>query len=178
MSLDPSVVALLAVIATSVAGLLVILVIVLVIQLRRLRSTYLVAIGDSAPQDLVAAVAAQARELTQVRADLGVVHGNTETLRELQRGAVSRVGLVRYDAFPDMGGMLSFSTALLDEHGDGIVISAINGRQETRCYGKPMTGGTSEHSLSDEERACVDAAMSSARPQALAAPGDKRRRKA
>ncbi len=178
MSLDPDVVALLALIATSVAGVLLILVVVLYVQLRRLRRTYMVAIGTEASEDLITAVAAQARELAQVRADLGVVHGNTETLRDLQRGAVSRVGLVRYDAFPDMGGMLSFSAALLDERGDGVVISAINGRQETRSYGKPMAGGTSEHLLSDEERAAVEAAMGSGRAEALAAPGGKRRRKA
>ena len=121
------------------------------------------------------AVATQARSIKQIAADLRTVHGNTETLRDLQRGAVSRLGLVRYDAFPDMGGMLSFSAALLDERGDGVVISAINGRQETRSYGKPIHEGASEHTLSDEEQEAIRAALAQGRGGALAAPGGDRR---
>ncbi len=178
MSLDPDIVAILAIVATSLVVVLLVLVIVQMVQLRTLRSTYRAAIGEDAPDDLVTAVAKQADGLAQLRVDLGVVHNNTETLRDLHRGSVSRVGLVRYDAFPDMGGMLSFSAALLDERGDGLVISAINGRQETRAYGKPMAAGTSEHSLSDEERAAVEAAMNGRPREALVTPGAKRRRRA
>lgn len=177
MSLDPEMTALLAVIATALAGVLLLIVIVLGLRLRKLTRTYQAAIGPDAPDDLVAAVAAQQEELGRLRDDLGTVHGNTETLRDLQRAAISRIGLVRYDAFPDMGGMLSFSAALLDERGDGVVISAINGRQETRAYGKPLVSGDSEHNLSEEERASVRAAMDSGRSDALATPGGKRRRR-
>ncbi len=177
MQLEPDVVALLAVIATALAAVLVVVVVLLAVRLRRLTRTYEIAIGPDAPDDLVAAVADQRAAIGRLREDIGTVHGNTETLRELQRAAVSRIGLVRYDAFPDMGGMLSFSAALLDERGDGVVISAINGRQETRAYGKPLVAGSSEHNLSDEEQAAVKAALDSGRSDALAAPGGKRRRR-
>ena len=119
----------------------------------------------------------QRAAIGRLREDLTTVHGNTETLRDLQRSAISRIGLVRYDAFPDMGGMLSFSAALLDERGDGVVISAINGRQETRAYGKPLVSGSSQHNLSEEEEAAVKAALDSGRSDALSAPGGKRRRR-
>ena len=177
MQLEPDVVATLAVVATALVVVLVVVVAVLGLRLRRLARTYRVAIGPEAPDDLVAAVAEQRDAVDRLRADLGTVHGNTETLRELQRAAVSRIGLVRYDAFPDMGGMLSFSTALLDERGDGVVISAINGRQETRAYAKPLVAGGSEHNLSDEEQAAVEAALDSARSPSLSSPGGKRRRR-
>ena len=73
---------------------------------------------------------------------------------------VRRVGLLRYDAFEDVGGRLSFSCALLDEHGNGIVLTSINGRQETRVYAKPVAGGTSSHNLSLEEEEAIHQATS------------------
>lgn len=178
MQLEPDVVALLAVIATVLVVLLVVVVVLLALRLRRLARTYEVAIGPGAPDDLVAAVAEQRGQIGQLREDISTVHANTEVLRELHRGAVSRIGLVRYDAFPDMGGMLSFSAALLDERGDGVVISAINGRSETRAYGKPMVDGTSQHNLSEEEEAAVKAALDSNTSRSLSTPGGKRRRRA
>lgn len=176
MQLEPDVVALLAVIATAMAAVLLVVVAVLGLRLRRLARTYEVAIGPGASDDLVAAVADQRDALGQLRDDISTVHANTETLRTLQRAAISRVGLVRYDAFPDMGGMLSFSAAMLDERGDGVVISAINGRQETRAYAKPLVEGGSEHTLSDEEQEAVTAALRSGRSDGLATPGKRRRR--
>ena len=55
--------------------------------------------------------------------------------------ALRHVAVVRYDAFGDMGGRLSFSAALLDDQGDGLVLSSINGRSETRTYAKALVGG-------------------------------------
>ena len=177
MSIAPDVVATIAVAAAAVSGVLLIALVVVALRLRGLSRRYRDAVGeDGTRQDLVQAVATQARSIEQLAADLRTVHGNTELLRDLQRGAVSRVGLVRYDAFPDMGGMLSFSAALLDERGDGVVISAINGRQETRAYAKPLADGDSDHTLSDEERAAVKAAVDGGGGDVLASPGKGRRR--
>jgi uncharacterized protein DUF4446 len=80
-------------------------------------------------------------------------------LGELAEESVRHVGVVRFDAFEDMGGRLSFSAALLDGHGDGVVITSINGRQDTRCYAKRVTGGTSVHNLTDEERQAIREAL-------------------
>jgi Protein of unknown function (DUF4446) len=63
-----------------------------------------------------------------------------------------------------MGGQLSYSLALLDEAGDGIVLTAINGRAETRSYAKEVKGGQSTHNLSDEEQAAIDMAFGQSRP--------------
>jgi hypothetical protein len=81
-------------------------------------------------------------------------------LGELAQESIRRVGLVRFDAFEDMGGRLSFSAAFLDGHGDGVVITSINGRQDTRCYAKRVSGGSSPHNLSDEERQAIREALS------------------
>ena len=80
-------------------------------------------------------------------------------LVEIAEDSIRHVGLVRFDAFEDMGGRLSFSAALLDGRGDGVVITSINGRQDTRCYAKLVRGGTSAHNLSDEERQAIRDAL-------------------
>jgi hypothetical protein len=85
-------------------------------------------------------------------------------LGQLTEEAVRHVGVVRFDAFEDMGGRLSFSAALLDSRGDGVVITSINGRQETRCYAKQVRNGTSIHHLSDEERQAIREALEGGRP--------------
>jgi Protein of unknown function (DUF4446) len=69
--------------------------------------------------------------------------------------AMRHVAVVRYDAFGDMGGMLSFSAALFDDNGDGLVISSINGRSETRTYAKTLVGGQSDNTLSPEEQQAI-----------------------
>lgn len=72
--------------------------------------------------------------------------------------ALRHVGVVRYDAFGDMGGALSFSAAMFDDHGDGLVISSINGRSETRTYAKALLDLRSDHALSPEEQQAIDRA--------------------
>jgi hypothetical protein len=75
-------------------------------------------------------------------------------------GGIRRVGLLRYDAFEDVGGRLSFSCALLDNFGTGVVLTSINGRQETRVYAKPVTVGNSSYNLSAEEQEAISQALS------------------
>ena len=83
---------------------------------------------------------------------------------EVLAGAVQRVGLVRYDAFEDMGGHLSFSAALLDAEGNGLVVTSINGRQDTRCYAKPVESWSSRHNLSGEEEQAIQHALTASQP--------------
>jgi hypothetical protein len=69
--------------------------------------------------------------------------------------ALRHVSVVRYDAFGDMGGRFSFSAALLDDAGDGLVITSIHARSETRTYLKGLSGGDSDILLSPEEQQAV-----------------------
>lgn len=72
--------------------------------------------------------------------------------------ALRHVAVVRYDAFGDMGGRMSFSAAIVDDTGDGMVISSIHARGESRTYAKGIVGGDSEIVLTPEERQALDAA--------------------
>ena len=81
-------------------------------------------------------------------------------LRAEVAGSFRHLGIVRYDAFNDTGGRLSWSVALLDDAGDGVVLTAIHGRSEARSYAKSISGWASEQQLSPEE----DSAVAAARP--------------
>ena len=70
-----------------------------------------------------------------------------------------RQHLVRYNAFSDMGGELSFSYALLDDSNDGIIISAITGREDCRVYAKEIKGGRCVTALSAEEKQAIEGAQ-------------------
>ena len=75
------------------------------------------------------------------------------------QGALRNIALVRYDAFAEMSGRMSFSLALLDAKGDGVTISAIAGASDTRVYAKSVADGKGEHELSPEERQAVSSAL-------------------
>ena len=69
--------------------------------------------------------------------------------------ALRNVAVVRYDAFTDTGGQLSWSLALLDDSGSGVVLTSIQGRNESRTYAKNVAGWTSETQLSPEEEDAI-----------------------
>lgn len=87
--------------------------------------------------------------------DLEGLRGEVQALRTEASQALRHLAVVRYDAFGDMGGHLSWSMALLDDAGDGVVLTSIHGRSEARTYAKNVIGWTCEHQLSPEESEAV-----------------------
>jgi outer membrane murein-binding lipoprotein Lpp len=86
------------------------------------------------------------------------VHGlrqEVSALRMEAAQAMRHLAVVRYDAFGDMGGHLSWSLALLDDQGDGVVITSIHGRSEARTYAKPVNQWSSDQQLSPEEEDAI-----------------------
>lgn len=69
-----------------------------------------------------------------------------------QSAAIQHFALMRYDAFDDVMGQQSFSLALLDGRDNGVVISSVLGRNNSRCYGKMIVNGQPEQPLTEEER--------------------------
>ena len=86
------------------------------------------------------------------------VQGLRQEVAALKReagDALRHLAVVRYDAFGDMGGHLSWSLALLDDGGHGVVVTSIHGRSEARTYAKNVTGWTCEQQLSPEEEEAI-----------------------
>ncbi len=99
------------------------------------------------------------KQLARLEAAVRSLHATDREQQRLIEGAVRHVGLVRYDAFEDVGGRLSFSCALLDDAGNGVVLTSINGRQDARVYAKPILGGKSSYHLSVEEDEAIRQAL-------------------
>lgn len=108
-------------------------------------------------RDLVESQRKASTEIASERAEIA------ETVAAMQRSlstTLRRVALVRYDAFEDLGGRLSFSLVLMDSVGNGIVLTSITSTTETRLYAKSLTASVAEHPLSPEEEQAVKAALS------------------
>ena len=98
------------------------------------------------------------RRLTALEQHRPAGDADLAALRADLRQALRHVAVVRYDAFGDMGGRLSFSAAVIDDHGDGLVFSSIHARGESRTYAKGVVGGTSDATLTPEEQQALAAA--------------------
>lgn len=96
--------------------------------------------------------------VTRVERRSPVGEGDLAALRHDIAQALRHVAVVRYDAFGDMGGRLSFSAAIIDDAGDGLVVSSIHGRGESRTYAKGVVGGDADATLTPEERQALAAA--------------------
>ena len=159
MSLDPSVRDVLVVVTAVVALLALVLGVVAVLALRRIRRDLTLLAADGDAPSFVEAVARKTEEVRGLRTEVDDLAALLARTRTELADALRHVSVVRYDAFGDMGGRLSFSAAMLDDGGDGLVLTAIHGRSETRSYMKGVKGGTSEASLSPEEQQAVSFAL-------------------
>ena len=84
-----------------------------------------------------------------------LIQGSVGSRGTVDPRALRDLAIVRYDALNEMTGQLSFSMALLNTAGDGVVLSSINGRSETRTYAKVVLGGAAAQPLSPEEEQAV-----------------------
>ena len=82
-----------------------------------------------------------------------------ERIDALLQLAITRVSVVRFRAFDDMGSDLSYAVALLDSHNNGVILTSIFGREDSRSYVKPVENGTSTYALMEEEQQALDEAM-------------------
>jgi uncharacterized protein DUF4446 len=96
--------------------------------------------------------------------DLRRLAKEIDTLRLELSDALQHLAMVRYDALGEGGGRLSWSMALLDASGNGVVLSAINGRNDARTYAKEIQAFTSQAKLSPEEAGVLDRLRHEASP--------------
>ncbi|HBG17320.1 MAG TPA: hypothetical protein DDW93_11100 [Firmicutes bacterium] len=91
-----------------------------------------------------------------------IIRNNEEEIRKIEDESfayLQRWALHRYKAFSNIGGDQSFSLVLLDKKGDGVLLSSIYGRDESRTYAKSIKGGKSNYPLSDEEQEVLAGAI-------------------
>lgn len=95
------------------------------------------------------------KTLEQVLLKLSIFEDRLNSVEDVSRKSVQKVGTVRFNAFNDMGGDLSYAIALLDQQGNGVVVSSIYGRDDARTYAKPIKLGKSTYQLSAEEEKAI-----------------------
>jgi hypothetical protein len=107
------------------------------------------------------------------RRQLMTAHDETrrrvEVLEDKMDGSKRHLGVIRYDAFDEVGGAQSFALALYDDRGDGVVINSLVGRADCRVYGKALSRGRAERTLSQEEQRAIDEAQRTS-PRPMIAP--------
>lgn len=167
---DPSTIA--VVVLAALVAVLVVAIVVLALRLRRLSADQRRAL-DGVEVDVIATLARVRRRLDELDAAVAANRTHSETVAEDVSRTLGRIGVVRYDAYADIGGAQSFSAALLDEHGDGIVLTSITGRSDGRTYLKSVASWEGSQPLSEEESTAVAAARAETRSEQLAEAGKR-----
>lgn len=96
--------------------------------------------------------------VNNVNEDNKIINANYKMLEKQLNCCVQKIGMVRYNAFDDVGSDLSFALAVLDNDNNGVVLNAIYARTSNNIYAKPIENGTSKYSLSEEEIKAVSRA--------------------
>lgn len=117
--------------------------------------------GGRSLHDLLAGNASAVERAGERMAEMEAMHG---LIDQRARRSLQHIGLVRFNPFEDTGSDQSFAIALLDDQRDGIVISSLHGRSNTRVFAKPVSDGGSPHHLSEEESQAIRIAVEGTRP--------------
>jgi Protein of unknown function (DUF4446) len=152
----------LALVLGALAFVVLVVLVLLVVQSVRLRKATrayrtLVSGGDGG--SLQEVLNGHIGQVHDVAARLGDLNRLYTYLEQRSRGSLQHIGLVRFNPFEDTGSDQSFAIALLDDQRDGLVISSLHGRANTRVFAKPVRNGTSTHALSDEEADAIRIAV-------------------
>ena len=145
--------------ASGVAVVALVLAVVANARVGRLRKSLAVVDTPEGRQSVLEVVGRHRDETARLREELAASQQAVGEVRSALSDALRHVAVVRYDAFGDMGGRLSFTAAMLDDAGDGLLLTSIHGRSEARTYAKGVVAGSSEQSLSPEEQQAIDAAL-------------------
>ena len=154
-----------------VAALLIVLLALIVVQSFRLRGAVrryeaLLQGGGTDGGSLREVLEGNAGRVAEVGERLEAVNRSQRLLEERTRTSLRHIGMIRFNPFEDTGSDQSFAIALLDDARDGIVLSSLHGRANTRLFAKPVEHGASRHALSDEESQAIRIAVEGTRDPA------------
>ena len=143
---------------------LLILIVYTMVRLSTMRARYREMMCGSETEDIEGMLIQHIHEVEQVAATNAHILEENELIRQFLRKTLVRTAMVRFRAFEDMGGDLSYAVAMLDANNDGVIFSSIFARADSRSYIKPIKNGSSEYSLTDEEKGVLREAMAQPLP--------------
>ena len=143
----------------AVVLLLVILTIVNIVQMHKLKKGYRVFMGGKNAKNLEDTLIKRLDQVDQLLSANDKNAKNIDLLFSDMKKTYQKMGLIKYDAFHEMGGKLSFSLAMLDVKNNGFIINAMHTREGCYTYIKEIIDGNSIIVLSDEEKEALNRAM-------------------
>lgn len=99
------------------------------------------------------------KDVKEIKRDNSEIKAYYTKLDDDISSCIQKAGILRYNAFRDVGGDLSFAMALLDREDNGIVLNGIYGSESSNIYAKPIKKGQSTYQLSDEEKYAIELAQ-------------------
>ena len=139
---------------------LLVLVIYQVYSVSRMKSRYQEMMRGVEGANLESMLLAHIKEMKSVAEESRKLKEENRRLDALLQTATTRIGIVRFSAFADMGSDLSYAVAMLDSHNNGVIFSSIFAREDSRSYVKPIEAGRSSYKLTREEAEALEKAMS------------------
>lgn len=138
---------------------LLIFIIILIVKQRKLNKKYLKFMQGSNGNNLEAIIIERFTEIDNLKADSISIHNELSKINENLLTTVQKIGIIKYDAFMEMGGKLSFVLALLDQNNDGFILNSVHSSREG-CYTylKEIIKGESFLELSGEEKTALNQA--------------------
>lgn len=131
--------------------ILVVMIVSMSIQLNRLKRKYKIFMKGKDAQNLERIFNTRFKDMDRLAKINEGYQLDIELLKMQYSRSLSKYGIVKYDAFEDVGGKLSFALALLDTKNTGFIVDAIHSRDNCFVYIKEIVNGESYIMLSDEE---------------------------
>lgn len=138
--------------------ILLILFIINIVQISKLKKRYNIFMSGKTAKSLEDTLVTRLNQVDDLIASNSANEKNIKELFTNMKSTYQKVGLVKYDAFHEMGGKLSFSLAMLNGDDDGFVLNAVHSREGCYTYIKEIVGGNSIIVLADEEQEALDMA--------------------
>lgn len=139
--------------------LLIILMIVQMVRLSKLKKQYGKFMQGKDAKSLETDISGMFQDMKLLKTYVDKNKKDIRTLYKNMEKTFQKVGVVKYDAFQQMGGQLSFSLALLNENNDGFVLNSVHSSEGCYSYTKEIKNGTSTISLGEEEQKALNMAM-------------------
>ena len=141
--------------------ILMILVIINIVQMSKLKKRYAIFMKGKNAKSLEDTLIYRLEQVDELIENNAANERNIDTIFKRMKFNFQKYGLVKYDAFQEMGGKLSFSLAMLNEKNDGYIINAVHSREGCYTYVKEIIDGNSIVALAEEEEQALAQALSS-----------------
>lgn len=140
----------------AILGILVIINMIYTIMMKKKYLDFMKKLGNG--RDLDEMLKKYLDDVREIKRDNAEIKAYYTKLDNDIDTCIQKIGLVRYNAFKDVGSDLSFAIALLDRNDNGVILNGLYGSESSNIYAKPVKSGISKYQLSEEEKTALEIA--------------------